>query len=451
MLTLKQLALKSGAEYRGEDMLVPRFSIDSRTLEKGEVFVALRVGRDGHEYVESAVKKGAAAILVDHPMDFDVPQIIGKDTLQTFGHLAHHWRVQFRIPVIGLTGTCGKTTTKEMIASILHEKGNTLASFGTFNNAYGVPLTLLRLRPEHQFAVIEMGTNSPGEIAYLAEMAEPSVALITNIGASHLEKLGDFAGVSKEKSDIFQHLTEQGVAILNQDEPFMESWAQKIGKRHRVTYSMHAHKANVFATDIHFSPEGASFDLHTPIGVQTIAIPLPGHHIAVNAVSAAATCLAVGVSLENIGQGLAKLEAIDRRFKQYTFENGAILIDDSYNTSIASVQNAIETLKTFPGRKILTLSNYRELGDHTIHYQQEFGKWLVQAKFDLVCLYGDKEVLKPTLALYPQAEYFDDKAKLIQKLNSEIRNNTVVLVKGAKYFKMYEVVEALLKENECVD
>lgn len=451
MLTLKELALKSGMQYHGADISVPDFCIDSRVLKSGEVFVALVANRDGHEFVAKAVDKGAGAILVNHLMDVDVPQIIAPDTLNAFGMLAYHWRKQFHIPIIALTGTCGKTTTKEMIATILREKGNTLASEGTFNNAYGVPLTLLRLRPEHHFAVLEMGTNSPGEIAYLANIASPTVALITNIGASHLEKLGDFAGVSKEKSDIFQYLSEQGIAILNQDEPYMESWSQKIGKRHRVTYSTLSSNANVFAKNIHFAASEVNFELHTPLGVQAIAVPIPGHHIAMNAVAAAATCLAVGVPLELIARGLSHVESVTGRFKQYTFKNGAILIDDAYNASVTAIKNAIDNLKTYPGHKIFVATSLNELGDQLVYYHTELGKWCTEAHFDEVYFYGKKESLDYALQTCPTAKYFTDKQELIQTLKKQIANNTMILVKGANSFKMHEVVDALLKENECVD
>ena len=445
MLSLKELALKVGAEYRGTDLPVPAFSIDSRSLQKGEVFVAIRAERDGHAFIDNAIQNGAAALLLDHAVDAPIPQIIAPDTLKAFGQMAHVWRKQFKIPVIGLTGTCGKTTTKEMIATILRGAGTTLASAGTFNNAYGVPLTLLQLRPEHQFAVIEMGTNSPGEIAYIAEIAEPTVALITNIGASHLEKLGSFEGVSKEKSEIFTFLNEQGIAVLNQDEPFMPSWFSKIGPRNRLTYSI-KEAADVFATDIHHSSDGVEFTLHTPIGIQAMKILLPGNHMVANAVAATSVCLAIGVSLDAIGKGLAQVQSIAGRFKQHNLKKGACLIDDSYNSSINSIQNAIETLKGIQGRRVLVATNLGELGDHTDFYHTELGKWLNEANFDAVYLYGKKELLNSTLQEYPQAHYFEDKTLLTEALRQEIQPKTTILIKGINSFKMHTVVDELLQE-----
>ncbi len=449
MLSLKELALKIGADYRGDDLPLPAFSIDSRSLKAGDLFVAIRAERDGHLFLEDALARGAAAVMVDHAIPgLSVPQIIVKETVYALGQLAKVWRAQFKLPVIGLTGSCGKTTTKEMIARILQEQGRVLAPEGTFNNAYGVPLTLLQLRPEHQFAVIEMGTNSPGEIGYLADIVKPTLALITNIGASHLEKLGSFDQVSEEKSAIFTHLTEQGIAILNLDEPFAESWLSKIGNRHRVTYSL-SKPANVFATDLRVTQEGADFILHTPIGNQAIAVPLPGGHIIANAVAAAAVCLAVGISPDKIATGLAKMQIIPHRFQQYRLKEGCILIDDTYNSSVGSVQNAIASLRSFSGRKILVLSSLRELGEQGAHYHREVGKWCHDAHLDGVYWYGDETLIAETIRHCPEARYFATKAELIEILASEVKDHTMILIKGAKYFKMHEIVMALLEEDAC--
>ncbi len=448
MLSLKELSLKIGAEYRGTDMSLPPFSIDARTLQKGDVFVALRALRDGHQFVDQAIKAGAAAILVDQPQDVTIPQIIVKDTLKALGQLAHCWRKQFNIPVIGLTGSCGKTTTKEMIATILREQSKTLASEGNYNNAYGVPLTLLNLKPEHQFAVIEMGTNSPGEIAYIAQMVEPTVALITNIGASHLEKLTNFDGVSKEKSELFNFLSPTGIAILHRDEPFMNSWLPKIGDRHRLTYSI-TQDADVSATEIHYREGGVDFQLHTPIGVQAIKVPMSGQHIASNALAACATTLALGMSLSQIATGLSKMKEVQGRFKQHLLPNNCILIDDSYNASVSAVKNAIETLKQFQGHKVFVMSHLGELGEHTAHYHHEMGKWCKDAGFDAIYFYGIKERLDYALTECPKAHYFSDKAALITQLKKELKPSSMILIKGVHSSGMNEVVESPLKDHHA--
>ena len=207
MMTLQHLAEKAELQYVGNDIPLPPISVDSRTVKAGDLFVAL-VGPnfDGHDYVAQAVAQGAVAVLVDREMEVTVPQLIASDTTQALGTLAQHWRQQFNVPVIGLTGSCGKTTTKQMLAHIVAELGPALVTQGNYNNAIGLPLTLLRFRPEHRYAVIEMGTNGPGEIPYLANIAKPTVSMITNIRASHLEGLGSLAGIAQEKGAIYDHL-----------------------------------------------------------------------------------------------------------------------------------------------------------------------------------------------------------------------------------------------------
>lgn len=420
-------------------------SIDTRTLEKGNIYFALKREKDGHDFIPEAIKKGASALVVDHPVHTAVPEIIVPNTLKALGELAHRWRMKFSIPLIALTGSCGKTTTKEMIATILREQGEVLASEGNFNNAYGLPLMLLRLRPQHRFAVLEMGTNSPGEIAYIAEIAAPTVALITNIGASHLEKLESFEGVSKEKSDIFNALPDSGIAILNQDEPFSTSWLSKIGRRQRVTYGL-SHPADISAVNVHFNKKGVNFDLKTPLGVQPVAVPLPGQHMVMNAVAAAASALSVGATLENVAKGLAKLQPIDGRFKPITLHNGCLIVDDAYNASVTSVKNAIDTLSHFKGTRIFVMTNMGELGEHAQHYHEQMGEWCRDAAFDQIFFFGHKALLDFTLALCPKAQYFSNKAELIQALKPLRQPHTMILIKGANSNGMDEVVNALADE-----
>ncbi len=443
MLSLKQLAQRIGAEYLGEDLPFQGASIDSRTVQPGEIYVAIRRDKDGHDFIADAVKKGASAVLVDHDCQCGVPQIIVEDTLLALGKMAHIWREQFHIPIIALTGSCGKTTTKEMIASILRESGPTLSTQGNLNNAYGLPLTLLQLRPRHRYAVLEMGTNSPGEIDYLARIAEPTVALITNIGASHLEKLISHEGVSNEKSDIFVHLKSTGIAVIDLTEPYVLSWRTKIDRRHVVTYGDHP-QATVRSENLHFRDAGVDFDLITPIGTVTIGIALPGQHMAKNAVAAAAAALSVGASLRDISAGLAKMEAVKGRFQQLVLKNGCIVIDDTYNASVDAVYNAISTLSRFPGKKILVMSQLGELGAESQKYTRQLGEWCQRAHLDQVFLYGDRTLLEPALQACPEAQYFHDKQKLFSVLQSLLQPQTMVLVKGVHSQKMDEIVERIV-------
>lgn len=442
MLTLKQLAQTINAQYQGKDLPLNGVSIDSRHLQKGDLFVALRAQRDGHDFVTDAIKQGASAIMVDHPLDVKVPQIIVADTFKGLGALAKAWREQFKIPIIALTGTAGKTTTKEMIASILREIGPTLATEINLNNNIGVPLTLLKLRPEHQFAVIEMGTNTPGEIAYSVNITQPSIALITNIHAQHLEKLSSVEGISKEKSDIFKPLTNQGIAVINIDEPWAKSWDDKITTNHRVTFGS-SPDANIRAEHIHYDFQYCEFDLISPLGVQAIAIPVGGQHIVMNALAAAATTMAIGATPLQIAQGLAKLKAIEGRFNLYHLPTGTILIDDAYNASFKSVENAIDALKTFKGTKIMVMTNMGEMAGEAEHYHRKMGELMAAIPLDEVFLYGRKDLLIPTLAAFPKAKYFEDKTEIINTLLPLMKPDTLVLVKGARSNKMDEVVNSI--------
>ena len=446
MLSLRQLAHRIGAEYLGEDLPFHGASIDSRKIQSGEIYVAIRRDKDGHDFIADAIQNGAVAVLVDHDCQLSVPQVIVKDTLKALGDLAHVWRNQFHIPIIALTGSCGKTTTKEMIASILRESGPTLASVGNFNNAYGLPVSLLQLTVRHRYAVLEMGTNSPGEIGYIARIAEPTVALITNIGASHLEKLVSYDGVSKEKSDIFVHLKSSGIAVVDLTEPYAASWRDKIDRRHVVTYGDHP-QATVRPLNIHFHERGVDFDLNTPIGQISIGIPLAGRHIVSNAVAAAAAALSVGASLRDIATGLSKMHAIPGRFHKFVLKNGCIVIDDSYNASVNAVKNAIDTLVLFKGKKILVMSNLGELGAESDRYHQQVGEWCQEAHLDQVFFYGDKTLLEPALKHCPRARYFSDKQDLFSVLQSSLQPKTMVLIKGVHSQRMDEIVSQIVKED----
>ena len=449
MLTLKQLAEQIQADYFGTaELPFQGVSVDSRTLKPGELFVALHGKQDGHAWAEAALSKGASALMVDHQLPFDIPQIIVSDTLLGLGALASIWRQQFRIPVIALTGSCGKTTSKEMIASILAELGPTLATTGNFNNAIGVPLTLLRLTAAHRFAVLEIGTNSPGEIAYATSLVAPSVSLITNIEAQHIEKLGSVKGISEEKSDIFAYLNQQGIAIINTDEPFAKSWQAKIMTEHQISFGLNP-KAHVRAEHISTDLFRCEFDLITPLGPQAISIPNGGQHMVMNALAAAAACLAVGANLKQIAEGLAKLQAVAGRFKLHTLASGALLIDDSYNASFKSVENAIATLQKFSGTKIFVMTHMGELGPQTESFHQALGQLCQSAHLDHVFLFGNKELLQYTQKAYPDAKYFESKAALTAALLPLLaHNHSLAIIKGSRANKMEDIVHMILTHGK---
>jgi UDP-N-acetylmuramoyl-tripeptide--D-alanyl-D-alanine ligase len=478
LLTLKALIEsmdpKLGAVYYGADMPLPNISIDSRTLQKGDLYVALKGEHfDGHQFVKEALQKGACGVLVERPMDENarVPQIVVKDTALALGEMAKIWRMQFKIPIVSVTGSCGKTGTKEMIAEILSQMGPTLSTKGNLNNHLGMPLMLLSLRETHRFSVIELGASHPGEIRYLVELAKPTVGLITNIQASHLEGFGSLAAISKEKSEIYRGLSRDGIAIVNLDETFSSQWESQIDSRHRVTFSIQgkASKADITATHIAYTPEGVRFELYTPMGSQDCFVPLLGDHVIPNALAAVAASMAVGANLSAVAAGLSSVKPVKGRMVPYYLNSSAndshkvALIDDTYNASASSVENALKYLSKVPGKKIFVMSHMAEMGPDSDEYHSKMGHWIVNYGIDQCFFTGKKEWLKPALDIASAGDkskvlFFDSQAALIPALKrfladlqanlgkaSGAEKNITVLVKGCRSCRMEGIVEALKK------
>ena len=446
MMTLQQLAEKADLQYIGNDMTLPPINIDSRMVKSGDLFVAI-VGPnfDGHHYVEQAIAQGAAAILVDHQMDITVPQMIASDTTLALRTLAQLWRQQFNVPLIGLTGSCGKTTTKQMLVHIVAELSPALVTQGNYNNAIGLPLTLLGLRPEHRYAVIEMGTNGPGEIPYLANIAKPTVSMITNIRASHLEGLGSLAGIAQEKGAIYDHLDSHGTAIINSDEPFVTDWQARLAGQSVITFACEA-DADVTAHDLSQTALHSQFVAKTPRGPLIIELPIPGQHQISNALAAIAAAIAADIPTQAIQQGLANMQAVKGRFHPYHLQNGALLIDDTYNASTSAVKSAIEALGQHPGKRLFVMSNMSELGDHAAHYHQAMGRWANEHPLDVFWLYGDENLLQHTLQACTTARYFADKTELAEALRSEITKDSMVIIKGSRANKMEDIIKVIIEE-----
>lgn len=446
MMTLQQLAETAALQYVGDDMPLPTISIDSRTVKAGDLFVAL-VGPnfDGHDYVAQAVAQGAVAVLVEREMDVTVPQLIAADTTQALGALAQHWRQQFAVPVIGLTGSCGKTTTKQMLAHIVAELGPALVTQGNYNNAIGLPLTLLRFRPAHRYAVIEMGTNGPGEIPYLANIAKPTVSMITNIRASHLEGLGSLAGIAQEKGAIYDHLASNGTAIINADEPFVAEWQNRLTGQSVITFARDA-DADVTAHTLSHTAVHSQFVAQTPLGALNIELPIPGQHQVSNALAAIAAAIAADIPAQAIQQGLANMQAVKGRFHPHRLPNGALLIDDTYNASASAVKSAIEALGQHTGKRLFVMSNMGELGDHAEHYHQEMGRWANEQALDVFWLYGDENLLQHTLQTCATARYFADKTELAEALRPEITEDSMVIIKGSRANRMEDIIKAIIEE-----
>ena len=428
----------------GADVVFTTVSTDSRQLSAGALFVALTGPTfDGHDFIAAARERGAVAALVSRPVADPLPQLRVADTRLALGRLAAAWRSRFTGPLIALTGSNGKTTLKEMIAAILRVRGPTLATEGNLNNDIGVPLTLLRLNDEHAHAVIEMGANHPGEIAYLTGLAQPDVAIINNAGPCHLEGFGDVAGVARAKGEIFQGLGPKGVAVINRDDEYADYWAGLNPDRQIVDFGLDRPAA--VRGEILDSTRNR-FRLHTGVEETDIELPLPGRHNVRNALAAAAAVLAVGATLADVRRGLEGLHGVGGRLQRLPGRHGGAVIHDAYNANPASLAAALEAVGAGPGRKWLVLGDMRELGPTADALHARSGSEARGAGFER--LYALGEHSRAAVAAFGTGGvHFEAVDALIAELNRDLHQGgepAVVLVKGSRGMRMERVVAALM-------
>lgn len=419
-------------------------SLDSRAIKAGALFVAVTGEKfDGHTFIEQAKNHGAVAALVDRPVSSELPQILVADTRKALGQLAAIHREQFSIPIIALTGSCGKTTTKEMLRAILSESGPVLASTKSFNNDIGVPLTLLDLNAQHRFAVIEMGANHPGEIAYLSQLTKPDIALITNIAPAHLEGFGSIEKVAQAKSEIFLGLAKQGIAIINADDHFEKSWKTRLAKHPIIRFGL-KQKADFSAKDIRLDAEGrVQFILLSPKGEIPIHLVLPGQHHLLNALAAAAIASQVGISLAHIKSGLEKMSDVPGRLAIIKNKMGASIIDDTYNANPRSVTVALQLLAHYPGRRIFVMGDMGELGDNTEYYHRQIGELAKELGIETVYTCGALTA-STAQAFGSSGKHYASQEDLIQALRPLLEKDVTVLIKGSRSAQMEKVVAALI-------
>ena len=453
MMDLQAAARATAGRLQGDNRSFTGVSTDSRTLNSGDLFVALRGDNfDGHDYLAAAQGRGAVAAIV--AADAAVPSQAGglptievADTRLSLGALAAEWRSRFVLPLIAVTGSNGKTTTKEMIASILQaaHPGAVLATRGNYNNDIGLPLTLLTLNSAHRAAIVEMGMNHPGEIAYLAGIARPTVALITNAQRAHLAGMGTLEAIATEKGSIFSGLDENGIAVFNADDPWADLWRRQSRGLGVLTFGF-SRPADV----------GGRFRLHgletrltvlVPDGsVLEVELALPGQHNARNALAAAAACLAAGVSAEAVGRGLAAFRGLHGRLQQRPALHGALLIDDTYNANPDSVRAAIDVLAATIGRKVLVLGDMGEIGEMSAQFHDEIGGYAKSQGIDRLFALGEAS----TLAAHNFGHggvHFSDVSLLIDALNGELAPGTTVLVKGSRFMRMERVANAVSQDD----
>ncbi len=491
-LTLAQAAAALRVDLIGENRVFSRISINTRTLEAGDLFVAIKGENfDAHEYIEQAEDKGACGLVVEQPSNSVLPQIVVDNTRQALGDIASLWSSAFSLPIVAITGSCGKTTVKEMAAAIfqkayadhsLLEKGQekknvVLATKGNLNNDIGVPLTLLRLNKEHKAAVIELGANHEGEIRQLVAMVQPDVALITNVTHAHIEGFGSIEAIARGKAEIYTGLANNGTAVINADDDFADYWqsfckeqaghAQQ-AKIKQLTFGLlcanpgtaGSNKAADISAEYKQLPDGLELNIKTPVGEQTIHLRQFGKHNVYNALAAAAVTLSSGCTLQDIKAGLESFSNVSGRLEQKQGRNGAIIFDDTYNANPGSVRAGIDAIMQLQnkteGDAVLILGDMAELGEESAQLHYQLG--IDAAKMGVTQLFsvgkmsqkttdGYNSLLLETDEKTSRAIHFSDKTELIHQLKNNLPENSVVLIKGSRSMTMETVVDALVAHS----
>ena len=450
MERLSAVAQRIGGRLLGEDAGFARVVTDTRQLQRGDLFVALKGERfDGHDYVLRAASLGAAGSLVSRAVDGAPAQVATADTLEGLQAYAASWRKDFSMPVIGVTGSSGKTTTKQMLAAVCAVRGPVLATEGNLNNHIGVPLTLLKLRKEHRTAVIEMGANHGGEIALLAKLARPDIGIVTQAGDAHLEGFGSREGVARAKGELFSALQGRGVAVINRDDTYFDLWRGLAGAATVLGFGL-SPQADVRAENISAEPAHAPvcsvFTLVTPQGRVRVELPLPGRHNVVNALSVAAAALALGMDLDGIADGLASVRPVAGRLSWMDTQQGARLLDDSYNANPTSLRAALDLLAGLPGQRWLVLGDMKELGGDAAALHEEAGRTARTLGIDRLYTVGPL-AQQAAAGFGAQGRHFASAEALIEALREHLADTdaakVALLVKGSRSSRMERIVAAL--------
>ncbi|MGL5006197.1 MAG: UDP-N-acetylmuramoyl-tripeptide--D-alanyl-D-alanine ligase [Plesiomonas sp.] len=459
-LTLGTLTDIVGGQLRlgaaSSTSIITQVTTDTRQLTEGGLFIALRGERfDAHNFVLHAIESGAQALLVDHYLTDErlqsVPQCVVADTRIALGLLAQWVRQQSRARVVAMTGSSGKTTVKEMTAAILRQCGSVLSTAGNFNNDIGVPLTLLRLTAEHDYAVIELGANHIGEIAYTTALVQPDVALVNNVMAAHLEGFGSLAGVHQAKGEVYQGLSKGGTAIVNLDIEDYQAWQPYFIGKSVKTWSL-TQPADYCAENITIVQGVTEFTLCTPQGSVPIKLPYPGQHNIANALAAAALSLSVGATLNDIAAGLLSLQPVKGRLFPLQITPQLLVIDDTYNANVGSMQAAIKVLAQQSGIQIFVVGDMGELGPDSLECHHDVGISALQAGLTHIMSVG---TLSAAISQPSQGQHFTEKSTLIAALLSQIstylqaQTAVTVLVKGSRSAAMEQVVQALQETYSC--
>jgi len=444
-MQLSEAARVLDGRCSGVDVGFRGISTDTRKLLPGSLFFALQGPNfDGHAYVDAARAQGAAAAAVSRRCDSALPQVEVSDTRLALGRLAADWRSRFQLPVIAITGSNGKTTVRAMTESILACCGRTLSTQGNLNNDIGLPLMLARLDAADEFAVLEMGANHPGEIDYLAGIAQPTVAVVTNAGPAHLEGFGDLEGVARAKGEVFARLGPDGLAVINADDDFAPLWRELAGHCQVIEFGL---RANVPVTAQWRGDAGGSdVSLVTPQGGMELHLPLPGRHNVMNALAATAVAQAAGARLDDIRNGLESLQPVAGRFNIHQLAGGIVLIDDTYNANPESLQVALDVLAQAPGETWLVLGDMGELGATAAELHAAAGASARAA--GVRRLYGLGELAGAAVRNFKgPGGSFTDMDALLTALRADLSGPLHILVKGSRRMHMERVIDALRAET----
>jgi UDP-N-acetylmuramoyl-tripeptide--D-alanyl-D-alanine ligase len=439
------------AQLKGGDATFSQVNTDTRTLAAGELFVALRGERfDAHDFLAQAAEKNVCGMVVEkYNPNIKIPQLVVSDTTLALGQIAAMNRAAFDKPLLAITGSSGKTTVKTMLADILRECGNVHATKGNFNNHIGVPITLLQLNADHEFAVIEMGASAIGEIAYLCTLAKPQVSMVNNVMPAHIAGFGSIEGVAQAKGEIYAGLSEHGIAVINVDDKLASQCLANIHSK-LMTVSLNNTEADCYAKNIKFAADSVDFTLVLRGAEINAHIGASGEHSVRNALMASAMASSVGATLQNIQQGLKKFSPVGGRMSRHVGVNGAVIIDDSYNANPGSVRAAIDVLAAHKGQRILVLGDMAELGENAEELHADLGRYAQQKELDKFLTLGT--LSRHASDAFGQQEkneqHFTDREQLIAYVKSISTPTTTILIKGSRSAKMDLVVSALCKSGE---
>jgi UDP-N-acetylmuramoyl-tripeptide--D-alanyl-D-alanine ligase len=449
MMRLSEAAVMLGVPFAGADAEVLRVSTDSRKIQPGDLFIALRGEKfDGGKFASQALAQGAAGVVLDAEQAPDIVAAIRvDDTRLALGRLAAAWRQRFAIPIVAITGSNGKTTVKEMLAAILQEEtggeATVLHTEGNLNNDIGLPLMLLRLRATHQFAVLEMGMNHAGEIDYLSRLARPSVAVVNNALTAHIGYLGSVEAIARAKGEIFNGLSDAGIAVFNADDDHAWIWREANAKRVVLDFGLEqtAVVRGQFVPDAY----GSALTLNLPHAELKIALRVPGKHNVMNALAAATAAFALDVSHRSMVAGLSAFTGVKGRLQKKPALHGSTFIDDTYNANPDSVKAALTVLAQQSGKKILVLGDMGELGSDALALHAQIGLVARAAGIDRLLALG--ELTKETAGVFGAgAMHFERIQELLAELENELTPDTTVLVKGSRFMQMERVVNSFMED-----